>query len=361
MTHLENKALPLLLAGVIAFLLPSWLVQATINTLNTLQTPPVSVVFGVHSLAPATPVNSRVAFISQNITLPEVVCSHCGGDGTRWESAWLVSPGNGLNDETAQDTGWYVFASGVEGIGIGIQTDVNNPAGHSNEGQGNRLPLSGALNIGLVRLQHDNGAGLATLLPARFKRITVFYDDAHRALYTQEDTVQVSANLNVPTCTSQAGNLSFKLPDIGQVFLKNSLAAGDYSELLFSPPQQVVTNCSNNTRHLRIRFMPSGSVTDSVLGADTILVGHDASGQETGVGYVMKYDAQGFGRQRQGVVQWNSQLPLVLINPAPGGDGNSLPQSITVSLQAYYARPKNTKAVVAGEIVAKGMYQVSYD
>lgn len=350
-----------LAGGLLAGISPVYS-QAAEDTLTAQKTPPVAVVFGVRSLAPETPVSNQQAFVSQEVTLPDVACAACEASSTHWESAWVVSGADAMKTESRPDTGWYVFSSGLKGIGVGIQTSLKDKARRRSTGNGNHLENPGDMTVGLLRLEQNTGAGLVALPPAQFKRITTFYDAAGHEVYAQEDTVQVSADLTVPTCTSTSESLSFPMPDISQVWLKRNVQAGHYTDTLMSPPQLVVANCSENTQTLRIRFIPQGSVTDSTDGHDTILVGRDdVSGQDTGTGYLMKYDAQAFGQRRVGVVQWNRQSPLVLTNPHPSATGDELTQGITVSLQAYYARAQNNLDVTAGNITAKGIYQVSYD
>lgn len=338
--------------------------QAVEDTLTAQKTPPVPVVFGVRSLAPETPVNSQLAFVYQEVTLPEVVCAACNEAQTRWESTWRVSGAGGNKTESHPENGWYVFDSGLKGVGVSIQTSTKGKggSGRTSSGSGARLTDAGNLSVGLVRLAQDTGAGLAALPPAQFKRLTAFYDAAGQEVYVQEDTIRVSADLTVPTCTSTSDSLSFQMPEISQVWLARNVMAGHHTDTLMSPPQLVVANCSENTQTLRIRFIPNGSVSDSVDGQNTILVGRDeASGQDTGTGYLMKYEAQAFGQRSEGVVQWDRQSPLILTNPNPAMTGDALTQGITVSLQAYWARAQNNMAVTAGNIMAKGMYQVSYD
>jgi hypothetical protein len=60
-------------------------------------------------------------------------------------------------------------------------------------------------------------------------------------------------------------------------------------------------------------------------------------------------------------VHWDRNLPLELENPQPADNGNELTQGIAVALQAFYARPMNEQAITAGKIMAKGLYQISYD
>ncbi|WP_329911915.1 hypothetical protein [Serratia quinivorans] len=333
------------------------------DTLTAQKTPPVAVAFGVRSLTPETPVSSLVAFVSQEVTLPAVTCGACDNGSTHWESAWMTDGMTYLTEPSQKEKGWYVFASGLRGIGVSVKTSGGVVGKKVTSGTGNAPDLAGGLSVGLVRLSRDTGAGLADLPPAQFRRLTTFYGASGQVMYAQEDTLKVSADLTVPTCTSTAGSLSFQMPDIPQVWLRRNVPPGNYTDTLMSSPQLVVANCSENTQNLRVRFIPAGSVSDSVQGADTILVGRDeATGQDTGTGYLMKYDVQGFGQHRQGVVQWNRQQPLVLSNPTGAqATGGELTQGITVSLQAFYARPQNRLDVSAGRIVAKGMYQVSYD
>ncbi|MEQ4958831.1 hypothetical protein [Enterobacter hormaechei] len=353
-----------MLPVIIAALCPVMAMATVTDTLTAQKSPPVAVVFGVRSLAPETPVNGRQAFVSQSVTLPQVSCTACDKDSTHWESRWLPSGMKYLTDDSQKERGWYVFDSGLKGIGISISTADGTGGKRTLSGKGNTPDLPGELTAGLVRLSQDTGAGLADLPPAQFRRLTTFYDASGEVLFTQEDTVRVSADLTVPTCTSTTGSLSFDMPDVAQVWLRRNVQPGNYSDTLSSSPQLVVANCSENTQNLRVRFIPAGSVSDSSEGADTILVGKDeATGQDTGTGYLMKYDAQAFGQHRQGVVQWSRQSPLVLMNPGAttAASGGELTQGITVSLQAFYARPRNDVDVTAGKIVARGMYQVSYD
>lgn len=325
---------------------------------------PVSVVFGVRSLAPETPVNNQVPFVYQEMDLPEVVCVSCESASTHWESRWQTAKATYQQAISQPERGWYVFESGLQGIGIGVDTGVLGSAAPVAQGKGNRHTGTSHLRVGLVRLSSETGAGLAGLPPAQFTRETVFFDASGQTVYAQEDTFSVRADLKVPTCTSNAGSLQFRLPDISPAWLARNAASGGVAESQMSALQLVVANCSENTRTLRIRFLPSGSVSHSRLGPDTILVGRDrVSGKESGIGYLMKFDAQGFGQRRQGVVQWNAALPLVLDNPQANvsGSGALLNRGITVSLQAFYARPENGLAIAPGEVVAKGMYQVSYE
>lgn len=332
------------------------------DTLLSQKTTPVMVTFGVRSLSPDTVVDNQTAFVSQDIMLPDVVCNACEGVNTRWESEWLTSGVKYLTNVSQKPRGWYVFASGLGGIGISIKTKAGGQAQQTIKGDGANAGVSADLSVGLVRLAQDTGAGLAALPPAQFRRLTTFYDDGGRVLYAQEDTVQVSADLRVPTCTSSTGGLRFQMPEISQVWLKRNVAAGDYTDSVSSPPQLIVANCSENTRNLRVRFIAAGPVSDSTQGKSTILVGHDAqTGLETGTGYLMTYSAEGFGKHREGVVQWDRFSPLVLTNPQPTDSGDALTRGITVSLQAFYARPENNLVVSAGQIEAKGIYQVSYD
>ncbi|MGV3345638.1 fimbrial protein [Enterobacteriaceae bacterium LUAb1] len=343
-----------LTAAMIASLAMSPLVSAAALQ----KMPPVPVMFGVHTLAPDTPVNPQVAFVSQQVKLPDAVCTACTQED-HWASTWSVSQVTLDRDNTHAEQGWYVFRSGLKGIGISVQADPQ--ARKETTGRGTQLTEEGGINVGLVRLGQDTGAGLADLPPTDYTRITTFFGPDGQVKYVQEDTIHVSADLRIPTCTSTAGSLSFQLPDISQVWLRHNVNTGNYADMQSSPLQLVVANCSENIHNVRIRFIPSGAVTDSSLGPSTILVGRDENGQDTGVGYLMKYAATGFGRSQQGVVRWEQTMPLVLTNPQPVESDNALTQGITVTLQAFYARPLNDKAIIAGKITAKGLYQVSYD
>lgn len=331
---------------------------AQAETPATQKSTPVPVVFGVRTLTPETPVNPQVAFVSQMLTLPEVVCNNCTEQDT-WSRRWSVSQMTLSRDNTRTDLGWYVFNSGLKGIGISVQVDPQ--IRKEQRGSGMQLRETGELTVGLVRLGQKTGAGLAELPPADFTRTTTFNSPDGTVKYVQQDTIRVSADLRVPTCTSTASSLSFQLPEINQVWFQRNVTVGGYTDTLGSSAQLVVTNCSENTRNMRIRFIPSGAVTDSPLGPSTILVGRDEGGQDSGVGYLMKYQSDGFGRSQQGVVHWDRSAPLIVANPQAMETGDALTQGITVTLQAFYARPQNNKAITAGQIVAKGMYQISYD
>ncbi|EPE7788950.1 hypothetical protein ACSOQX_003021 [Yersinia enterocolitica] len=319
---------------------------------------PAPVTFGIHALTPDTPINAQVAFVSQAVRLPDAVCSTCT-DQDGWSRRWVVSQMTLDRDNTRAEQGWYVFKSGLRGIGISVQ--IESQAWKEKAGNGMQLGEEGELMIGLVRLDRETGAGLADLPSADFKRVTTFTGPDGQVKVVQEDTIRVSADMRVPTCTSNAASLSFQLPEVSQVWLRRNVTVGNYTGTQASAPQLVVANCSENTRNLRIRFIPSGNVTDSNAGMSTILVGHDESGLDTGIGYLMTYQADGFGRSQQGVVHWDRNAPLIVTNPQPAETGGALTQGITVTLQAFYARPQNDKSITAGQIVAKGMYQVSYD
>ncbi|MEL5428881.1 hypothetical protein [Serratia nevei] len=337
-------------------LLVSAAVQAEAPTAQ--KSAPVPVTFGIRALTPETPINPLVAFVSQGVTLPEVVCNACT-DQDSWTREWTVSHMTLDRDNTRAAQGWYVFHSGLKGIDISVQ--VTPQARKTRSGSGMQLKEDGELTVGLVRTDRDTGAGLADLPATEFVRTTTFTGPDGQVKYVQQDAIRVSADLRVPTCTTAAGSLSFHLSDISQVRLRRNVVPGAFTDESASLPQVVVANCSENTRHLRVRFIPQGTVTDSQQGPSTILVGKDENGQETGTGFLMKYDASAFGRTQQGVVQWDRNQPLVLENPSPTDTGDALTQGITVALQAFYARPLNDKAITAGQVTAKGVYQVSYD
>lgn len=322
------------------------------------KSPPVSVTFGVRALTPDTPVNPQVAFVSQSLSLPDAVCNACTEQDS-WTRAWAVSPMTLDRDNTGVEQGWYVFRSGLKGIDISVQ--VMPQARKTRSGSGMQLKEEGELTVGLVRTGRDTGAGLADLPATEFIRTTTFTGADGQVKYIQQDAIRVSADLRVPTCTTTAGSLSFHLADISQVRLKHNVVPGGYTDESASLPQRVVANCSENTRQLRIRFIPQGTTTDSQQGPSTILTGRDENGQETGTGFLMKYDASAFGLTQQGIVHWDRNQPLVLDNPSPSASGGELTQGITVALQAFYARPLNDKGITAGQVTAKGVYQVSYD
>lgn len=319
---------------------------------------PIPVVFGVRALAPDTPINPQVAFVSQLLTLPEVVCNSCT-EKDKWSRRWSVSQMTLNRDNTRKAQGWYVFNSGLKGIGISVHVDPKLASDQS--GSGMQLNEAGEIAIGLVRLGQDTGGGLAVLPPSDFTRVTTFRDPDGAVIFIQEDTIRVSADIRVPTCTSTAGSLSFQLPEIGTAWFRQNVRAGEYSDTPGSSVQLVVANCSENTHNVRIQFIPSGSVADSSLGLSTILVGRDEDGQDAGVGFLMKYQANGFGRSQQGTVSWDRNAPLIMENPRAEENRDELTKGITVELQAFYARPKNTKPITVGRIEAKGMYQVSYE
>lgn len=331
---------------------------AQADTPKPLKRPPVPVTFGIQSLTPDTPVNPQVAFVSQRLTLPDVVCDTCTAEDG-WVREWTISPLTLDRNNTRAEQGWYAFNSGLKGIDISVQVDPQTRK--TQTGNGMMLKESGELEVGLVRIGRDTGAGLADLPATEFIRTTTFTGADGQVKYIQQDAIRVSADMRVPTCTTSAGSLSFSLPEISQVWLRRNVVSGGYADGSASLPQVVVANCSENTRHLRIRFIPSGAVTDSQQGASTILTGLDENGQETGTGFLMKYDASAFGRTQQGVVQWDRNQPLELENPSPSDTGGELTQGITVALQAFYARPRNERPITAGQITAKGLYQVSYD
>ncbi|MFP3488991.1 hypothetical protein R0K20_15420, partial [Staphylococcus sp. SIMBA_130] len=110
----------------------------------------------------------------------------------------------------------------------------------------------------------ETGAGLISLTPAEFRRQTLFYDNAGQVLHIQEDSIRVNADLRVPTCTSSAGNLTFQLPDIDQSYMSRNVNPGQYTETKASQEQMIVANCSSNTQNLQVRFIPGGTVSDSV-------------------------------------------------------------------------------------------------
>lgn len=344
-----------LTVGTVLMLLP---VIAGADTPAPQKSSPVPVTFGIRALSPDTPVNPQVAFVSQILTLPDVVCQACT-DQDSWTREWTLSQVTLDRDNTRTEQGWYLFKSGLKGIGISVQ--VAPQARRSKSGSGMQLKEQGEITVGLVRTGRDTGAGLADLPPAEFIRTTTFTGPDGQVKAVLQDTIRVSADLRVPTCTTSAGSLSFTLPEISQVWLRRNVVPGGYTDSVASLPQTVVANCSENTRHLRIRLIPSGSVTDSQSGSATILTARDENGQDTGTGFLMKFDASGFGRTQQGVVHWDRNQPLVLENPQPADTGGELTQGIMVSLQAFWARPMNDRAITAGQVTAKGLYQVSYD
>lgn len=321
---------------------------------RVVKTSPVNVVFGTRSLAPDTPVNPRGSFVYQSVALPQAECDGCENVVARQEVKWATSGLSFLTEPSRPENGWYVLQSGLKGIGVGVEV---KSVRHTGEGHNSK-----EIHVGLVRLAQDTGAGLVELPPAEFRRQTLFYNDAGQVMHIQEDSIRVSANLKVPTCTSSAGSLTFQLPDIAQTFLRRNVKPGQYTETKVSPEQLIVANCSNNTQSLRVRFIPAGTVSGSTLGPETILTGTDAvTGQESGIGFLMKYSAQGFGQAQQGVVRWNRDFPLTIANPAlTPGDG-ALNQSVRLALRAYYARPEGGREIAAGQVTAKGVYQVSYE
>ncbi|WP_421558694.1 hypothetical protein [Pseudomonas canadensis] len=320
---------------------------------------PVPVTFGVRALTPDTQVNTKVAFVSQMLTLPQVVCDTCTEQDT-WTRQWSASQMTLDRDNTQADEGWYVFNSGLKGIGISVHAEPR--LRQTTSGEGEQLKESGELTVGLVRVGRDTGAGLVDLPAAEFSRVTTFRGPDGGVKYVQEDTFRVSADFRVPTCTSSTGSLTMTLPEVDKGWLMKNVAPGHFAESMGSGSELVIANCSENTRNLRVSFIPWGSVADSVAGPSTLLVGYDENKQDTGGGFAMKFDAKGFGQTQRGVVTWNQAIPLVLTNPQPlDTNGDSLPESITVSLQAFYARPDNGLPLSAGQISAKGAYQVSYD
>lgn len=322
------------------------------------KSPPVPVTFGVRALTPDLPIAPQVPFVSQTVVLPPVACSTCTDQDT-WTRHWVTSAVTLDRGNTRTEQGWYLFNSGLKGIGIGVSASPKLQP--SATGNGATLPESDELVVGLVRTGQDTGAGLAALPSADFSRVTTFYGPDGQVKYAQEDTFQVSADFRVPTCTSSASSLSMALPDIDRGWLRKNVSPGHYTDAMGAAPQLVVANCSANTHTLRIRFIPAGSVADSDAGTATVLVGRDEDAQDTGVGFLMTYDAEGFGRQEHGVVHWDRNQPLVLVNPSPAESDGSLNNGISVSLQAFYARPDNGLPLSAGDITAKGLYQVSYD
>lgn len=342
--------------AALALMLIGGVVQARDGDVS--RSAPVPVTFGIRALRPDTPVSERMAFVSQTVSLPRAVCSGCTASD-HWTRTWRVNAVTWDQRNSEPEQGRYVFRSGLAGIGVSVQT---GPAsGREMRGEGMQAGEEGELNVGLLRLALNTGAGLVDLPPAEFIRVTTFRGADDEVKYIQEDTLRVSADMRVPTCTSTTGGLSFQLPDISQVWLRRSVAPGGYAEAQASQPQLVVANCSANTQTLRVRFIASGMVTDSAQGSDTILVGKDVNGKTGGTGYLMKYSAVAFGRTQTGVVHWDHNAPLVLRNPHPADTGDVLTQGINVTLQAFYARPLNGEAITAGEVTAKGLYQISYD
>lgn len=318
---------------------------------------PVPVTFGVRTLSPDTPVNPQGSFVSQPVRLPAAVCAPCT-DQDRWTRTWSVSHMTLDRDNSREAEGWYVFRSGLSGIGIGVQVAAS--ASSVLTGPGPQSVDEGAVTVGLVRLAQDTGAGLAALPPAEFVRTTTFTAPDGTVRQVQADTLRVAADLRVPTCTSSAGSLRFTLPGIRLGQLRQAVV-GTVIDTDASPPQLVVANCSANTRTVRIRFIPSGSVSDSDTGPATLLVGRDDQGQDTGVAFLLRYDARAFGRSLLGVVRWDPSQPLVLSNPSPSVEGDALSEGISVTFQAFYARAANGGAIASGHVTARGMYQVSYD
>lgn len=319
---------------------------------------PVAVTFGIRALSPDTPVSSRTPFVSQVVRLPAAVCVACHED-SHWERTWRVSEVKYARDDSQPDQGWYVFHSGLKGIGVSVQTGTMS--GSVLRGKGMQSVDEGDVAVGLLRLARDTGAGLVDLPPAEFTRVTTFRGANGEVQYVQQDTLRVLADMRVPTCTSSTGSLNFRLPDISQVWLRRNVEPGGYSEQQASSPQLIVANCSENTRTLKIRFIPSGSVTGSREGEDAILVGRDDNGQDSGTGFLMKYDANAFGHASAGIVRWNRNTPLVLQHSGPAEGSGELTEGISVSLRAYYARPLNNIALTAGQVTAKGLYQISYE
>ena len=347
-------------AGMMMTLMALLSQPGTASASDTLahKTPPVPVVFGVQALTPEVPVNAKVAFVSQMLTLPGVVCEACTAQDS-WTRHWSASPLTLDRRHTQAGQGWYVFSSGLEGIAVGIQAAPDSR--QTAEGKGARSEDSRDITVGLVRTGRHTGAGLAALPASGFTRVTTFRGPDGTVKYVQEDTVRVSADFRVATCTSTTGSLSFRLPDVERGWLRQNIAPGHYADTQGSAPQLVMSNCSENTRSLRIRFIPAGSVATSVAGPATILVGRDEQQQDTGVGFLMTYDAEGFGHRQQGVVHWDRAWPLELTNPAPTDSGDALSEGITVSMQTFYARPDNGLPLRTGQITAKGLYQVSYE
>lgn len=355
MNTIYTMRYPLLMLTVV---LPCLVQPVWADRIVEYKSPPLNVTFGIRALTPETQINPQVAFVSRRVTLPAVVCPVCSAED-HWSRNWSVSHLQLNQGHTQKDKGWYVFDSGLKGIGIAVQT---TPGGSRNlQGKGERLDEDGEISVGLVRQSKDVRAGLVDLPAASFSRITTFSDPSGKVKYLQQDTFKVSADFRVPTCTSSTKSLNIRLPDIDRGWLRNNVPPGHYADHSGSAPQLIVANCSVNTRNLRIRFIPAGNVADSVAGTATILVGKDTDNRDTGTGFLTIYTASGFGLTRQGVVQWERLQPLVLTNPHPSRKGDELSEGITVALQSFYARPDNGLPLGAGEITAKGLYQVSYE
>ncbi|MBC5792266.1 hypothetical protein [Providencia sp. JUb39] len=325
---------------------------------DAFQSPPIAVTFGVQSLTPSIPVNSSTAFVSQRVTLPDVVCTRCTAEDT-WTQTWSASTLTLDSNNSRVEEGWYVFRSGLSGIGIGVRTDKQAP--RVREGQGRQVKELGELEVGLVRVERHVEAGLADLPATEFTRVTTFLSVEGEAVYQQVDRIRVSADFRVPTCTSQVGGLHFQLPKVDRGWLRQHVKPGGVAQAFSSLPQLVLANCSENTRNVRLRFIPLSEVMDSTAGPATLLVGQDSEQQTVGVGFVMQYDAEGFGQHQHGTVRWDAKHPVVLSNPTPTTWTGELREGVRVSLQVFYARPDNGLPMGAGNISAKGMYQVSYD
>jgi hypothetical protein len=106
------------------------------------------VVFGVQALTPEVPVNAKMAFVSQMLTLPGVVCDACTAQDS-WTRHWSASPLTLDRRHTQAEQGWYVFSSGLEGIAVGIQAAPDSR--QTAEGKGARSEDSRDITVGLVR------------------------------------------------------------------------------------------------------------------------------------------------------------------------------------------------------------------
>lgn len=341
----------------VGILLISIVLPATADNAIRERSPTIPVIFGARALLPDEPVNPKIAFASQIVTLPAVVCTICTDQDT-WTRTWSAFQATLDRDNSVPENGWYMFRSGLQGIGFSVKAEQN--LRQTENGTGSRLTENNELTIGLSRLTRQTAAGLADLPAAEFVRITTFRGVDGREKYRQEDTFQVSADFRVPTCTSTTRSLIMALPDMDRGHLRQ-VVPGRVSESSGSVPQLVVANCSANTHKLRVRFIPSGRVVDSDAGPATILVGQDEQGHETGTGFLMRYEARGFGTEQKGVARWDSGFPLMITNPSVQKTGDQLTEGITLSLQAFWARPDNGLPLGAGKITAKGLYQVSYE
>ncbi|EGC1083068.1 type 1 fimbrial protein [Salmonella enterica] len=286
----------------------------------------VNVDLGNQTLLISQSLNS--VFGQKTVTLP-ALCANCSNVTVKWEP--LVPR---LADSSASP-GTYLFASGIKGIAIQINTKISGTPLSAEQ------PIS--FQVGLVKVSETVEAGTEVLSKPLLKwSLFSKKESITSSVPEKEGIITVGGTLKIGSCELGTKNLYIKLKPVSV----NEINNVNIGEIVTTGSQssQIQVKCTAGVfNSLKASF----NAANTILNTDEIIEPNNNK-ESIGVGFILKGGDNGGNNPIQ-TIHWNKE-PLILNVPEDG--------VLNYPLTAYYT--PITRPVSAGEITATVNFTINY-